>query len=382
MTDTEQRVAAAKFTEDWKSRGDEKQETQRFWIELLTKVFGVDGSTAISFEVPVKLDHTSFIDGYIESTRVLIEQKGRDIDLRKGYKQSDGSMLTPYQQARRYAGYLPYNQVPRWIVVCNFQEFQIHDMNRPNDEPEVLKLADLEKEYHRLQFLVDTGSEHIKKEMEISLQAGELVGVLYDALLKQYKDPSDPETLKSLNKLCVRLVFCLYAEDAGIFGGKSMFHDYLERHRSEDRRALINLFRVLDQDTPQRDKYLDDDLAEFPYVNGGLFADDAEMVNLASKALRLNAILFVTFGFQMVYASLYLSIGKSLVGGLLSLSRQGIFFLPLIYVLPRLFQLSGVIWVQPAADLLTTAVTFIFAIKINRALTVETSAYPQGGEPT
>ena len=288
MTDTEQRVAAAKFTEDWKSRGDEKQETQRFWIELLTKVFGVDGSTAISFEVPVKLDHTSFIDGYIESTRVLIEQKGRDIDLRKGYKQSDGSMLTPYQQARRYAGYLPYNQVPRWIVVCNFQEFQIHDMNRPNDEPEVLKLADLEKEYHRLQFLVDTGSEHIKKEMEISLQAGELVGVLYDALLKQYKDPSDPETLKSLNKLCVRLVFCLYAEDAGIFGGKSMFHDYLERHRSEDRRALINLFRVLDQDTPQRDKYLDDDLAAFPYVNGGLFADEnIEIPRLGDEVIDL-----------------------------------------------------------------------------------------------
>ena len=274
MTDTEQRVAAAKFTEDWKSRGDEKQETQRFWIELLTKVFGVDGSTAISFEVPVKLDHTSFIDGYIESTRVLIEQKGQDIDLRKGYKQSDGSMLTPYQQARRYAGYLPHDMNPRWIIVCNFQEFQIHDMNRPNDEPEILKLADLEKEFHRLQFLVDTGSEHIKKEMEISLQAGELVGVLYDALLKQYKDPSDPETLKSLNKLCVRLVFCLYAEDAGIFGGKSMFHDYLERHRSEDRRALINLFRVLDQDAGQRDEYMDDDLAAFPYVNGGLFADE------------------------------------------------------------------------------------------------------------
>ena len=288
MTDTEQRVAAAKFTEDWKSRGDEKQETQRFWIELLTKVFGVDGSTAISFEVPVKLDHTSFIDGYIESTRVLIEQKGQDIDLRKGYKQSDGSMLTPYQQARRYAGYLPHDMNPRWIIVCNFQEFQIHDMNRPNDEPEVLKLADLEKEYHRLQFLVDTGSEHIKKEMEISLQAGELVGVLYDALLKQYKDPSAPETLKSLNKLCVRLVFCLYAEDAGIFGGKSMFHDYLERHRSEDRRALINLFRVLDQDTPQRDKYLDDDLAAFPYVNGGLFADEnIEIPRLGDEVIDL-----------------------------------------------------------------------------------------------
>ena len=275
MTDVEQRNAAARFVANWKGRGDEKQETQAFWLALLQKVYSVEEPEKyISFELPVKLDHTSFIDGYIESTRVLIEQKGRDIDLRRGYKQSDGSMLTPYQQARRYAGYLPYNQVPRWIVVCNFQEFQIHDMNRPNDEPEVLKLADLEKEYHRLQFLVDTGSEHIKKEMEISLQAGELVGVLYDAILKQYKDPSDPETLKSLNKLCVRLVFCLYAEDAGIFGGKSMFHDYLERHRAEDRRALINLFRVLDQDTGQRDEYMDDDLAAFPYVNGGLFADE------------------------------------------------------------------------------------------------------------
>ena len=275
MTDMEKRTAAARFAADWKGRGDEKQETSLFWIALLQKVYGIEEPDKyISFEVPVKLDHTSFIDGYIESTRVLIEQKGRDIDLRRGYKQSDGSMLTPYQQARRYAGYLPHDQNPRWIIVCNFQEFQIHDMNRPNDEPEVLKLADLEKEFHRLQFLVDTGSEHIKKEMEISLQAGELVGVLYDALLKQYKDPSDPETLKSLNKLCVRLVFCLYAEDAGIFGNRSMFHDYLQGHEREARRALIDLFKVLDTKPEERDPYMDEDLAAFPYVNGGLFADE------------------------------------------------------------------------------------------------------------
>ena len=255
MTDSERRSAAAKFAADWKGRGDEKQETQAFWLALLQKIYGVEEPEKyISFELPVKLDHTSFIDGYISDTRVLIEQKGQDIDLRKGYKQSDGSMLTPYQQARRYAGYLPHDQNPRWIIVC--------------------KLADLEKEFHRLDFLVNTGKEHIKKEMEISLQAGELVGVLYDALLKQYKDPTAPETLKSLNKLCVRRVFCLYAEDAGIFGSKSMFHDYLEHHRAEDRRALINLFRVLDQDMSQRDEYMDDDLAAFPYVNGGLFADE------------------------------------------------------------------------------------------------------------
>lgn len=276
MTDAERRAAAKQFANHWQGRGDEKQETQAFWMALLQKVYGVaEPDKYISFELPVKLDHTSFIDGYIASTRVLIEQKGRDIDLRKGYKQSDGSMLTPYQQARRYAGYLPHDQNPRWIIVCNFQEFQIHDMNRPNDEPEIVRLEDLPQETHRLQFLVDTGSEHIKKEMEISLQAGELVGVLYDALLKQYKNPDSPETLKHLNKLCVRLVFCLYAEDAGIFGGKSMFHDYLQQYRAKDaRRAIIDLFRVLDTKPEDRDPYMDEDLAAFPYVNGGLFADE------------------------------------------------------------------------------------------------------------
>ncbi len=308
MTDVEKRAAAARFAEEWRGRGDEKQETQRFWIELLSKVFEVDGSAVIAFEVPVKLDHTSFIDGYIGITRVLIEQKGQEVDLTKSYKQSDGAMLTPFQQARRYAGYLPYNQVPRWIVVCNFQEFRIHDMNRPNDEPEILKLADLEKEYHRLKFLVDTGNESIKKEMEISLQAGELVGALYDALLKQYKDPDDPETLKNLNKLCVRLVFCLYAEDANIFGNRSMFHDYLQGHEREARRALIDLFKVLDTKPEDRDPYMDEDLAAFPYVNGGLFADeniviprlDETIVNLilrkASEDFDWSAISPTIFG--------------------------------------------------------------------------------------
>ena len=275
MTDVQQRAAAKEFTAYWAGRGDEKQETQRFWIDLLRNVYGVEEpEKAIEFECPVKLDHVSFIDGYIKDTRVLIEQKGADIDLRRGYKQSDGSMLTPYQQARRYAGYLPHDRNPRWIVVCNFREFHVHDMNRPNDEPEVVALADLEKEYHRLNFLVDTGDENIKKEMEISLQAGEIVGTLYDALLKQYKGPESPETLKSLNALCVRLVFCLYAEDAEIFGGHGKFHDYMQRHQSDARRALMDLFQVLDTRPEDRDPYMDDDLASFPYVNGGLFADE------------------------------------------------------------------------------------------------------------
>lgn len=279
MTDVQQRAAAKEFAAYWTGRGDEKQETQRFWIDLLRNVYGVaEPEKAIEFEYPVKLDHVSFIDGYIRETRVLIEQKGADIDLRRGYRQSDGSMLTPYQQARRYAGYLPHDMNPRWIVVCNFREFHVHDMNRPNDEPEVVALADLEKEYHRLNFLVDTGDENIKKEMEVSLQAGEIVGALYDALLKQYKDPESPETLKSLNALCVRLVFCLYAEDADVFGGHGKFHDYLQRHQNDARRALMDLFQVLDTKPEARDPYMDDDLAAFPYVNGGLFADESIVI--------------------------------------------------------------------------------------------------------
>ena len=279
MTDVQQRTAAKAFTKYWTGRGDEKQETQRFWIDLLRNIYGVDEpEKAILFEVPVKLDHTSFIDGFIPETRVLIEQKSADVNLKRGARQSDGSILTPYGQARRYAGYLPHNQNPRWIVVCNFQEFHIHDMNRPNDEPEIVRLADLEKEYPRLQFLVDTGDSNIKKEMEVSLKAGEIVGVLYDELLKQYKDPESAETLKSLNALCVRLVFCLYAEDAGIFGGRGMFHNYLQSHAGEARRALIDLFKVLDTKPEDRDPYMDDDLAAFPYVNGGLFADESVVI--------------------------------------------------------------------------------------------------------
>lgn len=276
MTDKEQKSAAKKFAESWKGKGYEKGQSQLFWIELLTKVYGVEDISAfISFEDQVHLDHTSFIDGYIPSTKVMIEQKSLGKDLNKPIKQSDGSLCTPFQQAKRYVTDLPLSKHPRWIVTCNFAEFYVYDMERPNGEPEKIKLADLPKEYYRLSFLTKTDSEHIKKEMEVSLQAGELVGKLYNAILKQYHDPENPDSLRSLNMLCVRLVFCLYAEDAGIFGRHEMFHDYLSRFDVKDvRKALIELFRMHDTKECDRDSYDDTPVAEFPYVNGGLFADE------------------------------------------------------------------------------------------------------------
>ena len=276
MTEKEQKKAAKEFAERWKGRGYEKGESNLFWIDLLTHVYGVDNiAEFISFEDQVHLDHTSFIDGYIKSTHVMIEQKSIGKDLRKAIKQSDGSLLNPFQQAKRYVTELPLSQHPRWIVTCNFEEFLVYDMEKPNGEPEQIFLKDLAKDYYRLQFLVETGSEMLKKEMEISLKAGELVGKLYDAILKQYKNPESPETLKSLNMLCVRLVFCLYAEDAGIFGTHEVFGRYLKQFQAKDvRKALIELFKVLDTKPEDRDPYMDDDLAAFPYVNGGLFADE------------------------------------------------------------------------------------------------------------
>lgn len=276
MKDTEQRAAAKAFAEYWKERGDEKSDSQSFWLSLVRDVLGVaEPEKFIVFEERVKLDHTSFIDGHIPSTHVLIEQKKKGLNLRAPIRQSDGSLLNPFQQAQRYSAALPYSQRPRWIVTCNFEEFLIYDMEKPTGEPESILLKDLPKEYYRLQFLVDTGDENIKKEMEVSIKAGELVGILYDEILKQYHDPQNEESLKSLNKLIVRLVFCLYAEDAGIFGEHNKFHNYIKSFSARDmRKALIELFKILDTKPKDRDPYEDEQLSSFPYVNGGLFADE------------------------------------------------------------------------------------------------------------
>jgi len=292
LTEAKQKAAAKAFAKYWEDKGYEKGESQKFWLSLLRDVFGVaEPEKFITFEDQVKLDSsTGFIDGYISETKVMIEQKGSGKDLNKPIRQSDGSMLNPFQQAKKYITELPLSQHPRWVVTCNFQEFYVYDMEKPHGDPEKIKLADLEKEYYRLSFLVEKGNVHLQREMEISIKAGEVVGLLYDGLLKQYHDPENPETLKHLNKLCVRLVFCLYAEDAGIFGKHLMFHDYMAQFAVKDmRKGLTQLFRVLNQKSDERDPYLKDDdplLAAFPYVNGGLFADEAVIIPPFTEELR------------------------------------------------------------------------------------------------
>lgn len=290
MDNREQKKQAKQFIKRWKNRGNERQDSQSFWLDLLSSVYGIENpANYISFEDKVMLDHTSFMDAYISKTNVMIEQKGSNKDLNKAIKQSDGSFLTPFQQAKRYSANLPYSQRPRWIITCNFKEFYIYDMEQPNAEAIVIKLADLEKEYYRLEFLVDKDNEHLEREMQISIQAGEIVGEIYNGLIKQYINPDSPETLHAINQLIVRLVFCLYAEDAGIFGHKLIFHDYLAQYSTKHfRRALLDLFDVLNTPIDNRDPYLDDDLAQFPYVNGGMFAEiNMEVPNFTDELRAL-----------------------------------------------------------------------------------------------
>lgn len=294
MTDREQRLGAGTFVAQWKGRGYEKGETQLYWLSLLREVFGVKAPDKyISFEKQVKIDgSTKFIDGYISQTRVLIEQKNIDVVLTKKAKQSDGQMLTPFQQAVRYSALLSFDERPRWIVVSNFAEIHVHDMTRPGSQPEIIRLEDLPQEAYRLKFLIQDDAEVGAREQELSVKAGELVGKLYDELFKGYKDPTSEFSLHSLNALCVRLVFCLYAEDAGIFGRKKMFHDYLAHYKdrpSDVREKLLKLFEVLDTKEEARDAYLDEELVEFPYVNGSLFANAQalEVPRFSQKAVDI-----------------------------------------------------------------------------------------------
>lgn len=284
------RNAAKRFSETWKGRGHERSECQTFWYQLLHDVFSVDTpANFVTFELPVRLKNAKFIDAYIPSTRVLIEQKSSTEDLRKAKSQSDKTKLTPYEQALRYSMGMKYSERPRWIVTCNFKSFLIYDMEKPEGEPFEIKLEDFEREYYLLRFLVDDTEGTLRREQALSIKAGELIGKLYDELHKQYLNPDAPETLRSLNILCVRLVFCLFAEDSGLFGDNhGAFYDYMNSYKpSQMRKALYSLFVTLNTPQEERDKY-DEELAAFPYVNGGLFSDnDIEIPNFTADIANL-----------------------------------------------------------------------------------------------
>ena len=300
------------FVRRWTERGNERGDSQKFWLELLRDVLDInDASSYIDFEVPVQLKHKSFIDAFIPDTKVLIEQKSLGRDLNQPIVQSDGTKLTPYEQAKRYGNELPYSLRPRWIIACNFREFLIYDMEKL-DAPLQILLQDLPEKFHLLEFLVDRDKIKLREEENLSVAAGKVVDNLYETLKKNYIHPDHADTLQSLNKLCVRLVFCLYAESAGIFGKHKIFTNYLE-NENDIRRGLIDLFRILNTPESQRDPY-DDRLNQFPYVNGGLFADGAieiPRITPATRDILLNEIC--TFKWKDISPTIFGAVFESTI---------------------------------------------------------------------
>ena len=248
-----------------------------------------DVMSRISFQSPVQLkDTTKFLDAWIPETRVLIEHKSRGIKLDAPQSGHDGK--TPYEQALEYNFERPYSEKARWIVTCNFLEIWVYDMDHPHADPQKILLANLPTEISRLGFLVDTSVKTVReKEMDISIKAGRIVGDVYRALRKRYADPDSAETLRSLNRLCVRLVFCFYAEDADIFPKDALWTLLKNTEARNLRRALLTLFRTLDTPEAERDPYLEPELAAFPYTNGGLFhgVSDAEIPPLDDEIREL-----------------------------------------------------------------------------------------------
>lgn len=314
MTEAQQREAARQFFYKWNNKGKEDEHSHLYWLEMLQDVLGVeDVMQRVNFEKKVvgSKGTVERIDVYIPETRVIIEQKSQGVALDKPQPGHDNK--TPYEQAKGYDNYLPYEERARWIVLSNFQEIWIYDLNMRKPEPVKLNIADLQDKFHMLDFLTNKKTKKITEEIELSKAAGELVGKIRDRFLTQYNDPLAKRTQKSLNILCVRLVFCFYAEDAGLFGAKDAFCTYLMQYQPKDMRgALIELFRVLDTPLNERaDMYLNDELEAFPYVNGGLFSDENIVIPKITKEIKDTLIESSRFDWSKISPTIFGAVFES-----------------------------------------------------------------------
>lgn len=308
MKSTKELEQAAKyFIQKYKDKSNEKSSAQSFWIDFLG-IFVPSPTEKIEFEKRVSLSHTSFIDAYIPHAKTLIEQKSSGIDLNKAKKQSDGSELTPFEQAKRYNDELPYSQKARYIIVCNFDEFHIHDMESPKDPPQIINFADLTKQIHRFAFLNESKSDELKalalaKQSELSFKAARLIKQIQDELIALYAaatpsgEPSEQD-FASINMLLTRLVFCFYADDSGVFAKHDMFGAYLATHKANMRQAILDVFSMLSTPEHKRSKFADPELLAFPYTNGGLFEFYDENIPQFNDKLAELIIDKATFGFD------------------------------------------------------------------------------------
>ncbi|MBQ9003871.1 MAG: class I SAM-dependent DNA methyltransferase [Eggerthellaceae bacterium] len=275
--------------ERWRNEeGNEQRESNSFWIELCQNVLGIANPTQkLDFERKVKGRR---IDVFYEDMGILIENKSRGVSLdepeqRGKDRRGNPRFVTPFEQAKWYADNItPRSVMPKYVITCNFDEIRIHDLDKEDAEYsyETLLLEELPEQLHRLSFFTRKENSRMEREKALSVAAGEVVGKLYDAFAASYLDiENDKREQRSLNVLITRIVFLLYAEDAGLLQEHQAFYKYLKPlPLNRMRQGLIDLFGVLRTPdgtggtTNEHDPYLEPELRAFPYVNGGLFKDD------------------------------------------------------------------------------------------------------------
>lgn len=280
---------AEAFASRWANKGNENQDTQRFWIDFYQNVLGVeDAVSRLEFEKPVSTDastHEGYIDVFIPSAKTLVEQKSLGIDLAKE-ETRQGRKVTPAKQGNAYAQGMPLSQQPRYIIACNFSDFWVFDRERDSlcREPLFkLPLAELPKNLAAIQFLKGGAEAPATISRAVSVEAGKIMSKLHDQVADAFDDPDTPENHHALSVLMTRLMFLMFCEDSGLVAPNA-FRDYVSHFQAGDlRRGLKDLFVWLDTKDEDRDKYAEDWLKKLPYMNGGLFREKTEIPPLSEN---------------------------------------------------------------------------------------------------
>ena len=294
----EVRVRAATFAKRWKDAAYEKGETQSFYNEFF-KIFGVDRRKVGSYEERVtKLDNSS---GYIDlfwPGQLVVEQKSAGRDLAKAY-----------DQAGEYADALKDHEFPQYILVSDFQNFELHDL----DERRVVsfKLQELPDNVQEFGFILGVQNRKFRDQAPVNIKASKLVGELHLALKNSgYKE-------EHMDRFMMRAVFCLFADDTGIFEPRDLLFDFIELRTSDDGADLglwlSQLFQVLNTPVDDRQTNLDEDLAQFPYINGELFAGQLDIPSFDSsmRQLLLDAC---SFNWSSISPAIFGALFQSVMG--------------------------------------------------------------------
>ena len=267
------------FSKDWESETSEKSESQSFWNEFFN-VFGISRRRVASFELPIKKANNKqgFIDLLWKGT-ILVEHKSRGKDLDKAT-----------QQAKDYFPNLKEHELPKYILVSDFQKFRLYDLD--TDTTTEFELKDFVNQVHLFGFIAGYEKRVYKDEDPVNIAAAELMGKLHDRLKEIGYTGHDLEVY------LVRLLFCLFADDTGIFN-KGIFWEYIDRHTKEDGSDLAmhiaSIFHVLNTLPERRLKNLDENLVQFPYVNGKLFEEPVQPAAFDSK---MREMLLEACGFD------------------------------------------------------------------------------------